>query len=68
MKYPFHTESMPVVGQEAQRLLQAIDSNRVITNAASQATVNRILARRQAHHSDGKKVKIRRDYCLDHLL
>ena len=61
MKYPFHTESMPVVGQEAQRLLQAIDSNRVITNAASQATVNRILVRRQAHRSNDKTVSIRRD-------
>jgi molybdenum-dependent DNA-binding transcriptional regulator ModE len=61
MKYPFHTESMPVVGQEAQMLLKAIESNGVITNAASQATVNRILARRQAHRSDDKKIKIRRN-------
>ncbi|RKZ81955.1 MAG: hypothetical protein DRR19_21445 [Candidatus Parabeggiatoa sp. nov. 1] len=61
MKYPFHTESMPVVGQEAQMLLKAIESNSVITNAASQATVNRILARRQAFRSHGNKVKIQRD-------
>jgi len=60
MKYPFHTESMPVVGQEARTLLKAIESNGVITNAASQATVNRILARRQAYHYHGEKIKIRR--------
>ena len=61
MKYPFHTESMPVVGQEARTLLKAIESNDVITNAASQATVNRILARRQTEHYHSDKIQIRRD-------
>ena len=39
---------MPVVGQEARTLLKTIESNGVITNTASQATVNRILAQRHS--------------------
>ncbi|HIE01461.1 MAG TPA: hypothetical protein EYP59_14425 [Thiotrichaceae bacterium] len=61
MKYPFYTESMRVVGQEARTLLKTIDSDGVMINAASQATINRILAQRQAYRYHGEKIKIRRD-------
>jgi len=61
MKYPFHTESMPVVGQEARTLLKTIESNGVMTNTASQATVNRILAQRQSKRYHGEEIKIRRN-------
>lgn len=46
MEYPVHTESMPVVGQEAALLLAAIDSGSVIQNDEAQATVKRIVVRR----------------------
>ena len=58
MRYPFHTESKQVVGQEARTLLRVIESNGMVTNTASQATVTRILARRQAYRFHSEKVKI----------
>jgi hypothetical protein len=48
MKYPFHTQSMPVVGYEAQRLISAIEHDDYVTNDAAQATVQRIAERRKA--------------------
>jgi hypothetical protein len=48
MKYPFHTQSMPVVGQEAERLLITLDSDSYVTNEAAEATLQRIVERRKA--------------------
>jgi hypothetical protein len=32
MKYPFHTQSNPVVGEAAQKLIAAIDEGKAVTN------------------------------------
>lgn len=48
MKYPFHTQSMPVVGYEAQKLINAIEHDSYVTNDAAMATVQRIAERRRA--------------------
>nr|WP_238718374.1 hypothetical protein [Petrachloros mirabilis] len=48
MKYPFHTQSMPVVGCEAQKLISAIEKDDYVTNDAAMATVQRIAERRKA--------------------
>jgi hypothetical protein len=32
MKYPFHTQSNPVVGEAAKNLIAAIDEGKAITN------------------------------------
>jgi len=59
MKYPFHTESKPVVGQEAKKLLTAIETNGTVTTPAAEITIKRILARRALkppHESKNFKV------------
>jgi len=59
MKYPFHTESKPVVGQEAKKLLTAIETNDAVTTPAAEITIKRILARRALkppHESKNFKV------------
>jgi hypothetical protein len=48
MKYPFHTQSMPVVGYEAQKLVDAIEHDGYVANDAAMATVQRIVERRRA--------------------
>lgn len=48
MKYPFHTQSMPVVGYEAQKLISAIEHDSYVANEAAMATVQRIAERRKA--------------------
>jgi hypothetical protein len=48
MKYPFYTQSMPVVGSEAERLLSAVDQDRYVANDAALATAKRIAERRKA--------------------
>ena len=48
MKYPLHTQSMPVVGHEAQKLLSAIDQGEYVANDAAIATAKRIAERRKA--------------------
>lgn len=40
---------MPVVGTEAQKLLNAIEQDRYVTNDAAMATARRIIERRKAH-------------------
>jgi hypothetical protein len=52
MKYPFHTQSMPVVGCEAQRLIEAIEQGGYVTNDAAIATSKRLAERRKARESD----------------
>lgn len=46
MKYPDHTESKPVTGAQAERVLNAINSGTTITNDRYEATIDRILAAR----------------------
>ncbi len=55
MKYPFHTESKPVVGQEAKQLLTALKTDSAMTTPAAEAMRKRILARRTAKPSYGQK-------------
>lgn len=48
MKYPDEiTDSKPVVGAEADALLEAIDSGKARTNEQAEATVARILQNRK---------------------
>ena len=49
MKYPLNTVSKPVVGSQAKRLLKAVREGKPLANAAAQATINRIIARRRDH-------------------
>jgi hypothetical protein len=52
MKYPFHTQSNPVVGEAAQKLIEAIDEGKAVTNeralALAKRIANRILAQRKS--------------------
>lgn len=47
MKYPFHTQSQPVVGEAAKKLIEAIESGRSITNQRAVNLAKRIAARRR---------------------
>jgi hypothetical protein len=46
MKYPIHTESKPVTGDAAKRLIEAIESGQYVTNERALALASRIAARR----------------------
>ena len=46
MKYPFHTQSKPVVGEEARKLIEAIESGQSVTNERALALAKRIADRR----------------------
>jgi hypothetical protein len=52
MKYPFHTQSNPVVGEAAQKLIEAIDGGKAVTNeralALAKRIADRILAQRKS--------------------
>jgi hypothetical protein len=52
MKYPFHTQSNPVVGEAAQKLIAAIDEGKAVTNdlalALAKRIADRILAQRKS--------------------
>jgi hypothetical protein len=56
MKYPFHTQSNPVVGEAAQKLIAAIDEGKAVTNdlalALAQRIADRILAQRKSASSN----------------
>ena len=55
MKYPFHTQSNPVVGEAAQKLIAAIDQGKAITNeralTLAKRIADRILAQRKSADS-----------------
>jgi hypothetical protein len=53
MKYPLHTQSKPVSGLAAKRLLEAIDSGGAIVNDRMLALARRIAARRRQTHKHG---------------
>jgi hypothetical protein len=46
MKYPFHTQSKPVVGEEARKLIEAIEAGESVTNERALALAKRIADRR----------------------
>jgi hypothetical protein len=46
MKYPLHTQSNPVVGEAARRLIEAIELGQAVTNERALALAKRIAARR----------------------
>jgi hypothetical protein len=46
MKYPFHTQSKPVVGEAAKRLIEAINTGQSVTNERALALAKRIAERR----------------------
>jgi hypothetical protein len=48
MKYPFHTQSQPVSGEAAKKLLDVIDSGSTVINDRMLALAKRIAARRKA--------------------
>jgi hypothetical protein len=52
MKYPFHTQSNPVVGEAAQKLIAAIDEGKAVTNeralVLAKRIADRILAQRKS--------------------
>jgi hypothetical protein len=63
MNYPDeNTVSKPVVGKEAKRLLEAVESGRAITDKRAATTLARILKnhRKSAHEQSDQQVR-RRD-------
>jgi hypothetical protein len=54
MKYPFHTQSKPVVGEEAKKLIEAIESGQAVTNERALALAKRIAARRNQAQSNAQ--------------
>jgi hypothetical protein len=56
MKYPFHTQSNPVVGEAAQKLIAAIDEGKAVTNeralVIAKLIADRILAKRKSTSSN----------------
>jgi hypothetical protein len=59
MKYPFHTQSNPVVGEAAKKLIAAIDEGKAVTNdlalALAKRIADRILAQRKSTSSNNPK-------------
>ncbi len=42
LKYPFHTESKPITGEEARKLIEAIEAGQAVTNERALALTKRI--------------------------
>jgi hypothetical protein len=53
MKYPLHTQSKPVSGLAAKRLLEAIDAGGAVVNDRMIALAKRIAARRRKAQKHG---------------
>lgn len=53
MKYPLHTQSKPVSGVAAKKLLEAIDAGGVVVNDRMLAFAKRIAARRRQMQKHG---------------
>jgi hypothetical protein len=53
MKYPLHTQSQPVSGEAAKKLLEAIDSGSAIVNDRVLALAKRIADRRREAQKHG---------------
>ena len=57
MKYPLHTQSKPVIGEAAKKLIEAIEAGQAVTNERALALAKRIAARRlrQSENNAGPK-------------
>jgi hypothetical protein len=53
MKYPLHTQSKPVSGSAAKKLLAAIDSGGAVVNDRMLALAKRIASRRRKARKHG---------------
>jgi hypothetical protein len=53
MKYPLHTQSKPVVGEAAKKLLKAIDAGGAVVNDQMLALAKRLAARRRKAQKHG---------------
>lgn len=51
MKYPFHTKSKPAVGESGRKIIEAVRNGKPIVNNASQATLRRIMEKRNGSKS-----------------
>ncbi|UBF27414.1 hypothetical protein K9N68_05545 [Kovacikia minuta CCNUW1] len=57
MKYPFHTQSKPVVGETAKKLIEAIDAGKAVTNERALALAKRIADRILAERKSAASTK-----------
>ena len=64
MKYPLHTQSQPVVGEAAKKLIEAIESGRSITNQRALNLAKRIASRRGQAKKNSQSLDFR-FYILD---
>lgn len=55
MQYPFHTESKPVSGSEAEKLAQALESGGYVADEAALELAKRIAARRRRRLQNASK-------------
>ena len=53
MKYPLHTQSKPVSGEAAKKLLDAIDAGEAVVNDRMLALAKRLAARRRKTQKNG---------------
>lgn len=53
MKYPLHTESKPVSGDAARKLIEAIDAGEAMVNDRMLALAKRLAARRRQARKHG---------------
>jgi hypothetical protein len=53
MKYPLHTQSKPVSGEAAKKLLDAIDAGGAVVNDRMLALAKRLAARRRKTQKNG---------------
>ncbi len=53
MKYPLHTQSKPISGIAARKLLEAIDAGGAVVNDQMLALTKRIAARRRKAQKHG---------------
>lgn len=53
MKYPLHTQSKPVSGEAAKKLLEAIDGGGAVVNEQVLALAKRLAARRRKAQKNG---------------
>lgn len=53
MKYPLHTQSNPVSGDAAKKLLEAIDAGEAMVNDRMIALAKRLTARRRRARKHG---------------
>jgi hypothetical protein len=60
MKYPFHTESMPVVGEAARKLIEA---GQAVTNERALALAKRIADRRHQAQANAMRYQPNSNLC-----